>query len=369
MIYILVLTVLLLLAITLYQLLNLRKKYCEVQTQLRQAQSRALKTEENALLSRILSISVGQKRLEESCMDLVDVLLKYFNLKFCSLLLKDQRGKLNVIASNVENRFFKGIQQYCMESMELLSKKHQQARIECSDQYLQYSGAADRRVRYAYCIPLISQNSLSGILLIEHTQANGMERLETDFFKIVTNSLAVAFQNLIFQDQIISQSMMDELTGAYNRRYLENLIQQEIAMADEEESPFVVAMLDIDHFKYINDSYGHPFGDIVLKRIASFIQANMRHGIDYLFRYGGEEFLLYFKDASLKEVLFRLESIREGISCMQLVTDQEKIVKISVSIGVAEYPVHGETIQEILKCADQRLYRAKEQGRNRVVVK
>ena len=125
-------------------------------------------------------------------------------------------------------------------------------------------------------------------------------------------------------------------------------------------------MIDIDHFKKVNDTFGHEAGDLVLQRLATFLQTNIRGG-DIACRYGGEEFLLILPDAPLEATRARAEALRAGFCDLELTFESRRLETPTLSLGVAVYPDHGSTRQALVRAADAALYRAKNSGRNRTV--
>lgn len=175
---------------------------------------------------------------------------------------------------------------------------------------------------------------------------------------MLTKTVALAIANLKLQtEQLTHEATTDPLTGLANRRTLEGMTAKWI----EDQFPFAVLILDIDHFKVINDSYGHPAGDEVLKKLSALLLGSLQPG-DACFRYGGEEFVFVLPLASLPEALERAEHIRTV--CEQ--ADMPIGRGITISIGCALYPLHADSASMLFERADQALYRAKEEGRNRV---
>jgi diguanylate cyclase (GGDEF)-like protein len=125
-------------------------------------------------------------------------------------------------------------------------------------------------------------------------------------------------------------------------------------------------MVDIDHFKRINDTLGHEAGDDVLRALSSFFRAQIRHE-DLSFRYGGEEFLLVLPCATFDGIPARIEKIREQITHVTIEHNHRPLLPVTLSIGVAIFPDHGDSTDEVIRCADSALYLAKEAGRNRIV--
>lgn len=164
--------------------------------------------------------------------------------------------------------------------------------------------------------------------------------------------------------KVNEMAITDDLTGTFNRRHIMNVLRYQKSMTDRGDYFFVVCYADLDHFKQVNDRFGHSTGDIVLQKFSVLTKEVIRE-VDYIARFGGEEFLLILVKTPLTEAIVVAERIRKSIGkfCFgELAPD----LKITVSIGVAEYK-SGELIDDLLDRADAALYRAKESGRNRVV--
>jgi diguanylate cyclase (GGDEF)-like protein len=163
------------------------------------------------------------------------------------------------------------------------------------------------------------------------------------------------------------QAVRDPLTGLYNRRYMEETLEREIRRAERRYASLGVIMLDVDHFKRFNDTFGHAAGDTLLQELGSFLMGHIR-GEDIACRYGGEEFALILPDASLEGACGRADDLRERIKALGIAHRGQPLGAVTVSMGVAAYPDHGHTGEELLRAADAALYEAKAQGRDRVVV-
>ena len=171
-------------------------------------------------------------------------------------------------------------------------------------------------------------------------------------------------QNL--QEKLQEQAVRDPLTGLYNRRFLDTIVARELARCEREGLHLTVMMIDVDHFKKVNDTYGHPGGDEVLKKLATLLLDKVRV-IDVACRYGGEEFLLMLPSMSPEFAIVRAEQCREAFAQANVEFDGQTI-QATMSVGIAIYPQHGNTLAELTRCADVALYQAKEAGRNRVVL-
>jgi len=160
------------------------------------------------------------------------------------------------------------------------------------------------------------------------------------------------------------QAIRDPLTNVYNRRYMAEFLDGEIARADREKYPVSVAIMDMDNFKQFNDTYGHKCGDVVLQAFADFLVEHTRRS-DVVCRYGGEEFVILMPNASLPVSYSRVEAWRQDFSESAIPYENVKF-SATFSAGVATFPEHGLTGEEILQAADEALYRSKNGGRNRV---
>lgn len=170
----------------------------------------------------------------------------------------------------------------------------------------------------------------------------------------------------LLQTELRRQAIRDPLTDLYNRRYLEEFLEEEIARAEREGIPLSILMLDIDHFKSFNDDYGHRAGDAVLKGLAELMRSKTRSGEDIACRYGGEEFVIVMTDTTLAAAAVRAEQFRSGFEKMNISVGGVDL-SATLSVGVASFPEHGTCSESVLHIADNALYKAKEIGRNRVV--
>jgi diguanylate cyclase len=170
----------------------------------------------------------------------------------------------------------------------------------------------------------------------------------------------------LFDRFIEVESGRDILTRLLNRRYLPTILMREVALARRSNMPFAVLLLDIDHFKNINDTHGHDSGDMVLQQAADLVTAGVRVG-DFIFRYGGEELLVVLVEIEKEQAKYIAESIRARFAAEPLRVGDGKTMPVTVSIGVASYSGHPD-YEKIVKDADDALYRAKNAGRNRIEV-
>jgi diguanylate cyclase (GGDEF)-like protein len=163
------------------------------------------------------------------------------------------------------------------------------------------------------------------------------------------------------------KALRDALTGLYNRGYLEESLAREASRARRSEKPFGVMMIDIDHFKRFNDTFGHAAGDTVLRTVGQLL-LSLARAEDIPCRYGGEEFVLVMSHASPITLRERAERLRLGVQRLALESDGRSVGPITLSVGIAIFPDHGDSGLAVLQAADAAMYRAKAAGRNRVVV-
>lgn len=161
-------------------------------------------------------------------------------------------------------------------------------------------------------------------------------------------------------------SVTDNLTGLANRRNFESAFEKEFLRAVRYNSKFTLVMFDIDHFKNINDTFGHPCGDFVLRQIANSALQTFRK-TDTVFRFGGEEFVVILTETDIKQAIIPLERFRKTVETLGL-TYQDKEVEVTVSIGACQFSPDMKTKEEFLQKVDETLYKAKNSGRNRTIL-
>ena len=171
-----------------------------------------------------------------------------------------------------------------------------------------------------------------------------------------------------YQQSLFRAANIDNLTQLYNKKYFLDVLSKEFSYSKRNHQPLSLMMTDVDHFKKINDSYGHPAGDLVLKTVGQYLLKNLRLE-NIACRYGGEEFAIILRNASGDQALFVAERLRKSIES-ERIHYLGKVIQITISIGIATLDGNNfETIDDLIKRADEYLYEAKEMGRNRTVLK
>jgi diguanylate cyclase (GGDEF)-like protein len=215
---------------------------------------------------------------------------------------------------------------------------------------------------HSMCIPILGHCESRGIISLWTADTAVQQAGDWEVGQKIAERLAPALGNLKLQETLRNDSIRDRLTGLFNRRYLDESLAREISRARRHNLPVSVMMLDIDHFKQFNDEHGHEGGDVILRHFGGYLARSVR-GEDIACRYGGEEFTLVLPGASHDIALRRAELVR----LMGGASRDLAIAKITTSIGVATFPEHGESMEDILTAADAALYLAKNSGRNRVL--
>ena len=223
-------------------------------------------------------------------------------------------------------------------------------------------------VQHTYlCIPILAQGEPIGILHFQATdEAPTLADSELSFKTTFAGQVGLSVANIRLREALRTQSIKDPLTGLYNRRYLEEMLEREIRRAVRAEQSLGLLMLDLDYFKKFNDTYGHDAGDTVLRESGTFLAKSIR-AEDIVCRFGGEEFVIILPTANLSAACARGERIRSRLREMTVLHRGQSLGMITVSVGVAALPEHGTSPKELLEAADAALYRAKRDGRDRVV--
>ena len=183
--------------------------------------------------------------------------------------------------------------------------------------------------------------------------------------EVLAKQVALALGNLKLKESLKNQSICDPLTGLFNRRYMEESLEREFSRANRNKSSVAIVMMDLDHFKRFNDTFGHQAGDTLLRALGDLLKRNTR-GQDIACRYGGEEFALVLTDSTLDGAFKRAEILRQQVKQLSVEYDGQLLGAVSVSMGVALFPEHGSTMGDVLRASDQALYCAKREGRDRV---
>ena len=213
------------------------------------------------------------------------------------------------------------------------------------------------------CVPLIAQGEAIGLLSFRNvTSETAPSRA---YLELMAEALGLALSNQRLRNALLEKALFDSLTGLRNRHHLEEALHTLMNLAVRNNSPLSCLMIDIDHFKAVNDNYGHEAGDLVIKNVAAIIQRAVRD-LGLAFRYGGEEFLVLLSGSDEASAEACATEIYNNVRNMTLRCGLTDIGQVNVSIGIASYPQHAQS-DSLLRAADAALYRAKELGRSRII--
>ncbi len=231
----------------------------------------------------------------------------------------------------------------------------------------------DHRVSGSMCVPMMAHGEMIGLLFVSPGQDNASKPLATEqinsderLARTLAEQSALAMANLNMRDALKAQSIRDPLTGLFNRRYMEESFDRELRHAERKQFKLGILMIDVDHFKNLNDTFGHEAGDAVLRSFGTLLKDFFR-AEDIVCRYGGEEFTVILPETTLEAAIKRASAL--CVATKQLVVQHRREVlrPVTISIGVAILGEHGTTTASLLSAADSALYQAKEQGRDRVI--
>lgn len=223
------------------------------------------------------------------------------------------------------------------------------------------------------CVPLMAQGEAIGIMSLqrksnpEHAESSPQRSggAERRLAPVLAEQVALALGNLKLRESLKNQSICDSLTGLFNRRYMEESLEREFSRANRSRTSVAFVMMDLDHFKRFNDTFGHQAGDALLRAFGDLLKKGTR-GQDIACRYGGEEFALVLTDSSLEGALKRAELLRQQVKQLSVEYAGQLLGAVTISMGVALFPDHGTTMADVLRASDQALYSAKREGRDRV---
>ncbi len=218
------------------------------------------------------------------------------------------------------------------------------------------------------CLPIILGGIVSGVIQIQSDRKNYFSNDLIEEIKVYIDNIAPVISNIRLLESLNNMASIDTLTKAYNRRYLEKYLEEQIKISKENNLHLSIIMIDIDFFKIFNDTYGHDAGDYVLMYFADTLKFNVRE-TDVVSRYGGEEFIVVLPRTNHRGAYRVAEKLRKKVEEMSLTAiSNENPPKITCSLGISVYPLHGNNIDKLIQSADKALYKAKNSGRNRTCI-
>jgi diguanylate cyclase (GGDEF)-like protein/PAS domain S-box-containing protein len=213
-------------------------------------------------------------------------------------------------------------------------------------------------------VPLKLRGKIIGVLSLQSLKTDAYNSDQIRLVETIASQASAAIENARLFEKMEKLAITDGLTGLYNHRYFSEMAEKELTRAIRYQKPLALIMIDLDHFKKVNDQFGHLMGDQILQLIARNCAKILRK-IDIISRYGGEEFSVLLPETDLKDAMAAAERLREAIASSQVVTN-EGVVKVTGSLGVATLGMCPPDIKQLIDCADKALYDAKNAGRNQV---
>jgi len=216
-------------------------------------------------------------------------------------------------------------------------------------------------------VPMCLAGEIVGVLAVHMKAPRPLERSEIRVLQTLANQAVIAIENAAAYERTKQLATTDAMTGVANHRELEAYLDRELVRVKKTREPLAIIMCDVDHFKAINDTVGHPAGDKVLQHLTRQILVPAIRPKDLVARYGGDEFVLVLRGTDSRAAVAVAERIRRTVSSQAVLMDGKAVSNLSLSLGIAVFPRDGETREALVQAADQALYVAKRTGRNRVV--
>ena len=312
-------------------------------------------------ITRALSTILDLRQLLSEVLNIAD---GHLQVRKCAILLPEKSGK-NL---QLHAELFKGKKTLYDPPIVVSEKKTDEIISDRSWNSSRVLRRSDQAQFQLFEVPLISHGKVMGLLQLQPLRKGDFSDKERKNLTIFANSTAVAIDNAIMHMRMQELTIIDELTGLYNYRYFRSKLIDEIRRTDRYHLHLSILMVDIDHFKALNDSQGHQSGNLILQEIAGVIKHSVRD-VDIAARYGGEEFMVILPQTSLKDALTIAERIRAQIEKTYYTNSQgQRDLRATVSVGVAVYPDGVFSAAQLLEKVDQALYMAKRQGRNKVCI-
>ena len=319
-----------------------------------------IKNSGRPLLRRVLELVSGSLKAEHA--SIMMVVEKEDGTRVLQLkevfLAKKQAQKSIKVKDYVSLSFGEGLAgRAAMHKQPLYSNE-----LSLDDRFKPYGEGFSQEIalRNLLCVPLLGEQQVLGVINVANCERE-IDSLSAKLVQLIADQVAIALMKARLYEDAIS----DGMTGLYIQKYFRARLETELQRARRYGSSLSLIMLDIDHFKSFNDNYGHQLGDKVIANVASVIRDNHREGVEIAARYGGEEFAIILPESCLSDALEVAERLRQRVEDSVVLGDGE-VLKVSISLGCAQFPEDADTASELIDKADNALYHSKRKGRNRV---
>jgi diguanylate cyclase (GGDEF)-like protein len=308
------------------------------------------------------------RELDSDCLlkKTIDIIMGVFGCKKCMIYMKDEEtGQLAVKAGSAFNEDLIHEAPVSLTGENIIARAWRNLKVYTWNDIKPEEMAEfkKRNINSILVLPLSGHRDCLGIMVIEHETEAGLSPDLIEFAKLIAQELSLSVENAYLYGRMRRMANHDALTGIYNRMYLINYVAE---MFHTKPSTVSLIMFDMDFFKRINDRYGHLTGDMVLKSTTSLIQKIIPTGI--IARYGGEEFVIVLPEITLSQAVELGETIRRTIFDYEFLSVEGQRIRVTLSAGLANYPIINGGYEELLQKADEALYEAKKSGRNKLCV-
>jgi diguanylate cyclase (GGDEF)-like protein len=306
--------------------------------------------------------------LEEVTDEFLNIVQKILGYQFCSIFILNDSNTLSLLGEIKEGekiKYSEPVTKHLNGILEKVTTTGKPVRIFDLTNAYGHQRESDE-FKSLLAVPMISRGKVIGVLDAKSKRVGAFLNQDEKIFSILAGSAALAIENASLHQKTQELTITDELTGIYNYRYFIKKLSQEIKRAERYSQSLSLLMIDIDWFKRCNDTYGHLFGNKVLKELTQRIKDSVRD-VDVVNRYGGEEFAVILPQTNNKDAQMIGERIRHRVESTDFeVEEGGLIVKVTVSLGVATYPENATTAEQLVEKVDQALYLAKGRGKNLV---
>jgi len=321
-------------------------------------------------VSNIIYARLDYKEIIDAILEIIE---RSIDCHLCGLLFVDEAMKTGIIVEVKYPASQKEVDVFKLRIIETFNRltggrllPEQVSVDQANNNNLTDSFSENRNILSSFQAHLLTAGDRPiGMLAVTNSFPNAFSGEDLRIFSIISRHSSIAINNTLLHKKITELSITDGLTGLYVYRYFNDAMDKEILRSARYRQPFGLIMMDLDGFKKINDTYGHPQGDEVLREIAQILKKICRE-VDVVARYGGEEFAVILPETDLEGAFILADRIRMVIKNYAF-GNKDNVINLTASFGVASYPDIALAKSDLIKCVDKALYRAKAEGRNKTV--